>query len=92
MDKNDLFSYRKTSERWHKLLKSSAISYKIYGDKETIRKSFTNLKSGLNIVNATMSIMHKSKENWTGTAKDIAKDLNNLAESTSKILKCLIWQ
>jgi hypothetical protein len=33
MDKKDLFSYKKTSERWLKLVKSGAISYKIYGDK-----------------------------------------------------------
>jgi hypothetical protein len=57
-----------------------------------MRKSFINLKSGLNIVNATMSIMHRTRESWTGTAKDFAKDLNSLAESTGKILKCLIWK
>lgn len=61
MDKNDLFSFKKTSDRWHKLLESGAIGFKIYGDKEKMKKSFINLKNGLNIVNATMSIMHRTR-------------------------------
>lgn len=48
------------------------IKYKIYGDKETVKKSFVLLKNGLNVVNATMSIMDQTRGSWTGTAKDIA--------------------
>lgn len=78
LDKKDLFSFRKTSQRWHHLLENS-IRYKIYGTKEAIGKSFVNLKNGINFVNATMSIMHKTRQGWLGTAKDFSKDLANLA-------------
>jgi hypothetical protein len=61
MDKNDLFSFKKTHQKWKNLLQSGYILYKLYGDAETIRNSFLQLKSGINLVNATMSIMHQSK-------------------------------
>lgn len=77
-DKDDLFSFKKTSDRWHILLERY-IRYKIYGDKETIRKSFVELKNGLNLVNAAMSIMHRTRGSWVGTAKDFGKDLTSLA-------------
>lgn len=92
MDKNDLFSFKKTNRRWKRLFEDGLISYKIYGDKQTLKKSFIKLKSGLNIVNATMSIIHESRNAWTGTAKTWAKDLGNLAGSTSKIFKVLLWK
>lgn len=92
MDKTDLFSFRKTTPRWHDLFESGLITYKIYGDKESLKKSFTKLKGGLNIVNATMSIIHETRAAWAGTAKDWAKDLGNLAGSTSKIFKILLWE
>jgi len=43
-------------------------------------------------VNATMSIIHETRAAWAGTAKDWAKDLGNLAGSTSKIFKVLLWK
>lgn len=46
--------------------------YKIYGDKESIKRSFLQLKNGLNVVNATMSIMNRARGSWTGTSKDLA--------------------
>lgn len=92
MDKKDLFSFKKTNSRWHKLFENGIITYKIYGDKEMLKKSFIKLKSGLNIVNATMSIIHETRSAWTGTAKTWAKDLGNLAGSTSKIFKVLLWK
>lgn len=39
-----------------------------------------------------MSIMHKTRGSWIGTAKDFGKDLSSLAESTGKVLKCLIFK
>lgn len=77
-DIHDLFSYKKTGQRWHSLLESST-RYKIYGAKEVVAASFVSLKNGINFVNATMSIMHKTREQWAGTAKDFTKDLSNLA-------------
>lgn len=55
------------------------IRFKIYGDKESIKKSFAELKGGLNFVNASMSIMHKTRKNWVGTPQDFGKDLSSLA-------------
>lgn len=44
------------------------------------------------MVNATMSIVHKTRESWNGTAKEITKDLSTLAHSTKNILKCIIFK